>query len=388
MKHSGEDWPVKETDVQKRDTPAAEAASGRSPAGRKPAGNADQRPTLKTIAFMTGLGVTTVSKALKDAPDIGEATKQRVKLVAKQIGYRPNRAGVRLRTGRTNVISLILDTEEEIIGLTSQMIQGISETLAGTPYHLVVTPYTKHQDPMDPVRYVVETGSADGVILSRTEPEDPRVRYLTEHGMPFATHGRTQMGIPHAFHDYDNEAFARDAVTLLARLGRKRLALIAPPPQLTYTRHMQDGFLDGLNRHDLRAVPLTSISLDNGIQDVAEAIRKLMSGPNPPDGIVAGSAGAGIGACFGAEQAGLCIGRDLDIVSKQSSFDLLTWFRPGLNVITENFREAGKDLAAKVIALIGGTPAEDLQTIAYTGHTIAGTQSEQLFQPQELVTPS
>ncbi|MEP3303717.1 MAG: LacI family DNA-binding transcriptional regulator, partial [Roseibium sp.] len=65
---------------------------------------AGQRPTLKTIAFMTGLGITTVSKALKDAPDIGEATKKRVRLVADQIGYRPNRAGVRLRTGKTNVI--------------------------------------------------------------------------------------------------------------------------------------------------------------------------------------------------------------------------------------------------------------------------------------------
>src|SRR5262245_7635229 len=57
------------------------------------------RPTLKTIAFMTGLGVTTVSRALKDAPEIGEETRRRVQLVARQIGYRPNRAGVRLRTG-------------------------------------------------------------------------------------------------------------------------------------------------------------------------------------------------------------------------------------------------------------------------------------------------
>ena len=41
------------------------------------------RPTLKTIAFMTGLGVTTVSRALKDAPEIGEETRKRVQLVAR-----------------------------------------------------------------------------------------------------------------------------------------------------------------------------------------------------------------------------------------------------------------------------------------------------------------
>jgi LacI family transcriptional regulator len=72
--------------------------------------SAEDRPTLKTIAFLTGLGVTTVSRALKNGPEIGQDTKQRVRLIAQQIGYRPNRAGVRLRTGKTNVISLILNT--------------------------------------------------------------------------------------------------------------------------------------------------------------------------------------------------------------------------------------------------------------------------------------
>ena len=94
---------------------------------------------------MTGLGVTTVSRALKDAPEIGAETGERVQLVARQIGYRPNRAGVRLRTGKTNVISLVLNTEEEIIGFVSDMIYGISEELAATPYHLIVTPYSRRR---------------------------------------------------------------------------------------------------------------------------------------------------------------------------------------------------------------------------------------------------
>jgi LacI family transcriptional regulator len=78
----------------------------------------NERPTLKTIAQMTGLGITTVSRALKDAPDIGADTKERVRLIADQIGYQPNRAGVRLRTGKTNVIALVLSIEEELMGFT------------------------------------------------------------------------------------------------------------------------------------------------------------------------------------------------------------------------------------------------------------------------------
>ncbi|HSK39014.1 MAG TPA: LacI family DNA-binding transcriptional regulator, partial [Arenibaculum sp.] len=72
------------------------------------------RPTLKTIAELTGLAVTTVSRALKDGPDLNAETKARVRAVAAEIGYRPDRAGVRLRTGRTYVVGLILDQNDEI----------------------------------------------------------------------------------------------------------------------------------------------------------------------------------------------------------------------------------------------------------------------------------
>ncbi|EHS53241.1 transcriptional regulator, LacI family [Rhizobium sp. PDO1-076] len=162
-----------------------------------------ERPTLKTIAFMTGLGITTVSRALKDAPDIGAETKERVRMVARQLGYQPNRAGVRLRTGKTNVIALVLGIDEEILGFSNQMVVGISEVLSGTPYHIVVTPHAHTKDPMLPVRYILETGSADGVIISRTEPEDARVQLLIEQNMPFATHGRTSMEQVHPYHDFE-----------------------------------------------------------------------------------------------------------------------------------------------------------------------------------------
>jgi len=316
---------------------------------------------------MTGLGVTTVSRALKDAPDIGEDTKKRVRLVADQIGYRPNRAGVRLRTGKTNVISLILNTDEEIMGLTTHIIHGISAILTDTPYHLVVTPYNHDSDPMDPVRYVVETGSADGVILSRTELDDPRVRYLTEKRMPFATHGRTDMGITHAFHDSDNWAYAWDAVHILASLGRRKVALLSPPSNLTYAKFMATGFYEAVVHHDLQQRDLGAITVDDATEVVANHIYQVMSSADRPDGIVCSSAGTAIGVTAGIERAGLELGKDVDVVTKQSAFNFLQWFRPAIHLIDEDFRLAGRDLAKQVIALVNGADPANHQAVVYQG---------------------
>lgn len=333
-----------------------------NPRSRQAETRSEGRPTLKTIAFMTGLGITTVSRALKDAPDIGEETKKRVRLVASQVGYRPNRAGVRLRTGKTNVISLVLDTQEQLGGFVSDIIYGISEHLAATPYHLIVTPYSRNNDPMEPVRYVVETGSADGIIISRTQPDDPRVRYMRERGFPFATHGRTSMGIDHAYHDFDNHAFARLAVGRLAERGRGRLALLAPPAGLSYHDHTRHGFLEGLAERGLAEMPLPMVNNDNSIEQIRNAILEAMGRPQRPDGIISSAGAATFAVVSGIEAAGFRLGEDIDVVSKQS-FRLLPLFRPELHVVNEDVRLAGRELARAVLGSIAGAPLNTLQSL-------------------------
>ncbi|MBZ9741545.1 MULTISPECIES: LacI family transcriptional regulator [unclassified Mesorhizobium] len=325
--------------------------------------SARERPTLKTLAFMTGLGVTTVSRALKDAPEIGAETRRRVQLVAKQIGYRPNRAGVRLRTGKTNVISLVLNTEHEIMSFVSDIIYGVTEVIADTPYHLIVTPYSRSQDPLDPVRYLVETGSADGVIISRTQPNDPRARYMLERGIPFATHGRTDMGLVHPYHDFDNYAFAAEAVRHLAGMGRRRLALVTPPVGLSYYRHTVDGFADALSEAGASEVPFNIVSIDHSMEQIRTRTAQLMRRDIRPDGIISSAAAATLAIVAGIEDAGLKLGHDVDVVSKQSS-DLLHLFRHELLVVNEDFRLAGSELARSVLGWIGGAAPGSLQSLS------------------------
>ena len=323
----------------------------------------NERPTLRTIAYMTGLSVASVSKALKDFPDISKETKDRVRMVAAQIGYYPNRAGVRLRTGKTNVISLILNIDEELMGLTSHIIYGISETLADTDYHLIVTPYSRQKDPVAPVRYILDTGSADGVILSSSESYDPRVKLLSERRLPFVTHGRTDMDIVHPYHDFDNEAYAYDAVRRLTERGRRTLSILEPLPKFTFHRHLKAGFLRGLNDFGAQEIPFPDVALDDPIDSIYESTRQMLDQHPTLDGIIAGSSAGAVVIASAADASGRRLGKDIDIVSKQPP-TLLRYMRPEILTAREDLRLAGRELAKALLARIDGEAPERLQSLS------------------------
>lgn len=325
------------------------------------ASDSDRRPTLKSLAEITGLGISTVSQALRDSDQIAEETRKRVKLAAMQAGYRPNRAGVRLRTGKTNVITVVLNPGDDGSGFFSNFVYGIADAVAETTYHLVVTPYSL-ADPMEPVRYIVETGSADGVIMSRTLPDDPRVKYLMDNAIPFATHGRTEMGIAHPFHDFDNEAFAMLAVEKLATQGRSRVALLGPPPGLSYHNHTIRGFERGIQKHQLESVSFASVNVDTSLQGVRIAARNIASQASPPDGVICSASRMAIAVLAGFQDAGKAIGRDFDLVTKHST-DLLEMMEPRIITIPEDFRQAGQDCANMVMAWIKGEDPATLQRL-------------------------
>ena len=75
---------------------------------------------------------------------------------------------------------------------------------------------------------------ADGIIVSGTRADDPRVRIMQEADFPFVTYGTTIRNAPHAYVDADNEQMIRHSVARLARRGHRRIALINPMAELSY----------------------------------------------------------------------------------------------------------------------------------------------------------
>ncbi len=309
------------------------------------------KPTLKTIARISGLAVPTVSRALNDAPDIGNETKKLIRRIAQEIGYVPNRAGVRLRTGRTNVISLVMSTEHDLMSHTARLIASVAGGLRGTPFHLIVTPFFPDQDPMEPVRYIVETGSADAIIMNQIQPEDPRVAYLMERNFPFATHGRTSWSDRHPYYDYDNKAFGSLAIKQLAARGRKTIFVIAPPQTQSYAQHMISGVTETAAKHGVNITIADGITSDTASAEVVGFVRETLQARPQIDAIVTASTSSAMAAVAGLEQYGAQVGREIDVFAKEA-MPFLKLFRADILTLAEQVNTAGDFLARAAIQAI------------------------------------
>ena len=302
-----------------------------------------RRPTLKTLAQETGLAVTTVSKALNDAPDIGARTKEKVREAARRLGYRPNRAGIRLRTGRTQVLSFLLTPELDMMSHTAQLIHALSSELRGTGYHLIVTPVFDDEDPLEQLRYIVETGSADAVFLNKIRPVDPRIAFLHENNLPVITHGRSAMGIEHPWYDHDNARIVELALEALARRKRRRILIVAPPMTQNYALHIREGALATADRLGQTVEFLIGATSDSPADKLEAAlVRELAAGRY--DGVFASSIRSTINVVAALESLGQALGRDVDVAGKEP-IPFLQRFRKELISVRENSADAGTYLA-------------------------------------------
>ena len=326
----------------------------------------DARPTLKTVADACGLAVTTVSRALNDGEDIAVRTRARVKSIADELGYVPNRAGQGLRTGRTNVLNLLLAPHSEVTGYTASIIEGFSRICRSNGYELSISPDTRDDNELTAVKSIVENRRADGIVLSRTMPNDLRVRYLLEHDFPFVTHGLTELATPHASVDYDNQAFAELAVNRLVQKGRRRLLLIGAAPGLTYQTHLETGFARGLARNGLQELePPGQYHLETPLPAIRRGLCERFKQANAPDGIVCSGELATLSATAGIRDAGRVPGIDVDIVSKQTS-TILDYLDPAMDSYFEDIVMTGELLGNTLLQVLQNT-----ESIESLRHVIA-----------------
>jgi LacI family transcriptional regulator len=98
---------------------------------------------MKDIARDLGVSVITISKVLRNHPDVGDETRERVLARVKELDYRPNLAARSLVTGRTYLVGLVVP--DLLHPFFAEIAKSLSDVLRGSGYYLIVS--SSEEDP-------------------------------------------------------------------------------------------------------------------------------------------------------------------------------------------------------------------------------------------------
>lgn len=178
---------------------------------------------IKDIAVICNVSPATVSKALNDQSDIGEATKERIRAVAAQLGYMPNSAARALKTSKTNNIG-VLFVDNQNRGLSheyfSSMLESIKSYAEFEGYDTTFLGSGRNMSYLQHTKY----RGLDGVVIANINFNDPQVKELVDSEIPVVT-------IDHDFGKKvsvmsDNENGGRTIMQYAYEMGHRNIGII------------------------------------------------------------------------------------------------------------------------------------------------------------------
>ena len=315
--------------------------------------------TLKQIGAELGLSPATVSRALNGFPEVNQRTRDKVREVADRLGYKPNRVAQRLVTGRSGMVGMIIKIRQDMSADQTffEMLTGLTAALAAHDVDLVLA-VDQGDDPVKPYAKMMERDILDGFILNAPIPDDPRVAFLQDKGIPFVMHGQTAPEVDYACFGIDNAAVSEDAVGLLAALGHKRIALLNGKTRYAYAQDRLRGYQVAMMARGLHA-PANCVSGDNETEahGYTEALRMLAATDHlPPTAFVCGSTVLAAGVMQAVADRGLRVPQDISVIAHDDALPLMRAvnFSPALTVTRAPLRDACQPLADLLIDNVKG----------------------------------
>jgi len=305
--------------------------------------------TIKDIARELGISPSTVSRALKDHPDISPQTKKAVNELAEKLNYQPNIVALSLRQSKTNTLGVIIP--ELVHFFFSTVISGIEDVAYSAGYNVIITQSNESLQREKTDIKALFNSRVDGMLISvsRETSSFEHIESILAKGVPMVFFDRVYENANSSTVVVDDLSGAKEATQHLIDQGCTRIAHLEGPPNLAITKQRLEGYLEALKENNMPVQQELIVSCPLGtIEEGKLATEQLLKMSNRPDAIFATNDPAAMGAMQAIKEAGLKIPQDIAVVGFSNWF-FSALLDPPLTSVDQPGFEMGQEAAKLLI---------------------------------------
>jgi LacI family transcriptional regulator len=306
------------------------------------------------VAARAGVGVGTVSRVLNDAPGVAQATRERVRAVMDELGYRPSATARNLSLGRTQTLGVIAPffTSPSVV----ERLRGIDDVVGRSPYDLTLFNIETRDQRRAALRRFARRDRVDGVLIISLPLTPAEIRALNRDGLPAVCVDVANAILPHvAIDDVGGGAMA---ARHLLEAGHRHIAFVGDVEENPFGFASSERRLQGFRAAlDAAAVALQPGYVKRGPFGRATAsrlTRQLLSLRQRPTAVFAASDVQAFGVLDAAARAGLSVPEDLSVIGFD---DIELAAAIGLTTVRQPLRESGRAGAALLLGALAGDGA-------------------------------
>jgi len=319
-----------------------------------------KRTTLKELAKELDVSISTVSKALKNSPEISQDTIDKVKAFAKLLNYRPNNIALSLKNKKTKTIGIIIP--DIVHHFFTKVIKGVENYANAKGYNVIVGLSNESFSNEVINMEMLANGSIDGFIvsMSRETMQHQDYQHFNEtlnEGIPLVMFDRIVNEIPCDKVAVDDTKGAQMAVKTLLNKGAKKIALITTKDYVSVGRLRTKGYIEALNANGITPIPELILKIDDdllyedSLENLESQIKMLFAQHHDVDGIFAVNELYAVVAMKVAKSLGISIPEQLQVIGFTDGM-LSKHASPALSTVSQHGESMGQKAAELLIQRI------------------------------------
>ncbi|AUO10681.1 LacI family DNA-binding transcriptional regulator [Priestia megaterium] len=312
--------------------------------------------TIKDIARVAGVSVTTVSRALNGYSDVNEKTRQKIAAVAKELNYSPNTLARGLVMQKSKTIGLLvsgISRESVKDNFTFEVLCGVNERASTLGYDLILFNTNTMMQREKTYTQLCRERRVDGAIIQGIKKEDPYLKEVVESDIPCVLVDIPVHSNSVGYVTTDNALGAKKAVEHLASLGHKHIGMINGHEDAFVSQERLNGYREALKECGLSFRSEWVVSGDFEEKKAEKAAREFLNRHKEVTAIFCASDLMALGALKACKELGLHVPKDISIVG-YDNIVLASYSSPNLTTVGQEVYQIGYQAADLLIEMLEG----------------------------------